>query len=174
MTAGESVALPRDVEARIVSMLAKGTPADMVARRLSRPADQVRDVAARHGGSDLGALCRAAERLAVETAPAPDLVVRAASVPELAPLAAAAQRALDDLHTAMEAQESRQKAAAELAQLELEISQRQKRADKLRALLEPSSAQVRAWAASQGIELARAGRIPARVMDAWRKAHHAR
>ncbi len=170
MTAGESVALPRDVEARIVSMLAKGTPPDMVARRLSRPADQVRDVAARHGGSDLGALCRAAERL--ETAPAPDLVVRAASVPELAPLAAAAQRALDDLHAAMEAQESRQKAAAELAQLELEISQRQKRADKLRALLEPSSAQVRAWAASQGIELNRAGRIPARVMDAWRKAHH--
>lgn len=164
--------VPRDVERRMVSMLAKGAKPEMVARRLARPAEEVVEVAQRHGWPDLGRLLNASVQLANPTDPdaAADLVAVASGDPELAPLADAAAKAIAALSDAMAARERRSQLRDELAQLELEIAERQKRADDLRAKLTPLPAVVRAWAANQGIDCPKTGRMPRRVIVAYENA----
>lgn len=166
--------LTRDAEHRVVSQLAKGFNVDVVATRTHQPKDVVRRLAERHGYPDLGALGRAAQELAISLradAVTSGLLDRAREVPELGHLVGAVDEAIAQLRAAFTAHLEREKLAAELEALEVEIAAREKRAKVLRAQLKPPAAAVRAWARANDIKCPTRGTRPFQVLEAYAKAH---
>lgn len=155
------------------------------ARRTETERSTVAAAARRHGWPDLARM-RAALR------DQPDLRVRAVGLAVAAPLIRAYDQAMAALEAAVLAAEA--DAAAEEARVTA-LEEKRAAVEQMRVRLErgraelaaleagaapakvepertgPTNAELRAWAAEQGIECPARGKIPGRVREAWQEAN---
>jgi hypothetical protein len=182
--------LPRTEVLAIVSDLAHGRSVIDVAARHHISAEAVKDIRNQHG-DDLGALAKSADRLRAEIGHAPVidaagtpvtdqtliLLEKAAALPKLATKAARCIALLTDIRNGMADAEKAEKLAAIIARRKADLAEAERQLAELKATSvkkvtggEPTSAQIRAWAATNGVDCPAFGRVPQSVVEAWKAA----